>query len=638
MKNKLISLLLVITFLVMAYPIIVALASDVTGALYVATIRVTNNGTLANYVATNLTLSSPNLIAGGYMNSSANNTAMLDPAENDAPFMPGYDTNPWCFMVETIGADSYINYELYTAESTGGDIVYFPGTNGMSVNDDVSLELGNNFEVESMVWVDTSSGSGKYIVEKPDAFLTYVSGASEITSAILGYPSVAAVNGGSTPVDSSHTVNLPAGIESGDLLLIFFASDGSPVITFPNEGVDWFQLFETDYTQVTFGAWYRIADGGEGASITVSTSASQEASYTSYRIIDYSGTPEVGSSVTGTNANPDPPNLTPSWGSSDNLWFAICGYDRDVTVSSYPTFYTDGRNDVGGTPGGCGVGSARRTYRGASDNPLNFVLSGADEWIANTVAVRPTLSPLVSVTATGVASGEHEIKTTADGVNLKIYIDDVEEDSQALAGVSVTDESDNWQFCVANTTLYMDYTLITVSGVPISRWEWEYDTTFEDSIGSNDATPTFRTASSDADVSAEAIEFEPVSEAQAPAWSLSQEAATWVTAPNITGNFTTVVTPTLPGEALIEDISAATGTPVQLPWTTLSAFVILACSLVVSWKLRQSGSRSLMVKWLLIAVLMGIFVALEIMDLWMLIFFVLMALAINAMSKPGEVV
>jgi len=218
-----------------------------------------------------------------------------------------------------------------------------------------------------------------------------------------------------------------------------------------------------------------------------------------------------------------------------------------------------------------------------------------------------------------------------------IYIDDIFQGSTALTA-NVTDNSENWTFCSGGSMPYMEYASITVNGTPVGYWEWEYGTTFEDSIGSNDATPTFRTSSSDADVIGTATEFDPVSEAKAPAWSLSEEAATWVTAPNMTGNFTTTVNPSLPGSSVIEDINSSTGTPAQLPFTTIAGFVILACSLVVSWTLRQSGSRSLFIKLLLITMLMGIFVALEIMDLWMLIFFVLMALAINAMSKSGEVV
>lgn len=211
---------------------------------------------------------------------------------------------------------------------------------------------------------------------------------SEPVQAQTNYPVVAAENGGYHATSATeHTVNLPSGIQAEDLLLVFFVSDGTPTITFP-EG--WTQLFQTaDDSAVKFGAWYRIADGGEGATITVTTSASEWTAHTSYRITGYSGTPEVGTPTTGASANPDPPSLTPSWGAKDTLWFAIQGNDSNKTVSDYPADYTDGRNDYGNSIVGCGVGSARRELNATSEDPGTFTLSASEQWIANTVAIQP---------------------------------------------------------------------------------------------------------------------------------------------------------------------------------------------------------------------------------------------------------
>ena len=210
----------------------------------------------------------------------------------------------------------------------------------------------------------------------------------EIVTASPDYPVVAAENGGNNAVNSTeHTVNLPSGIQAEDLLLVFFVSDGTPTITFP-EG--WTQLFQDAYLLVKFGAWYRIADGEEGATITVTTSDSQATAHTSYRITGYSGAPEVGTSTGANSGYPDPPNLTPSWGAKDTLWFAVCGYDREWTVTAYPTNYTDGRNDIANVSDGCGVGSARRELNATSEDPSTFTISAADQWVANTVAIQPS--------------------------------------------------------------------------------------------------------------------------------------------------------------------------------------------------------------------------------------------------------
>lgn len=211
------------------------------------------------------------------------------------------------------------------------------------------------------------------------------------------FPQVAAVNGGSMGADNvNHTVNLPAGIAAGDLLLVFFASDGAPTITFP---AGWTGLFQVDSGgEVVFGVWYRIADGTEGATITATTSDYEQSAHTSYLITGYSGTPEA-LYATAASDYPDPPELTPSWGADDTLWFAACGYDDGTrTVTTYPADYSNGRNDRTTYRLGCGVGSGRRELNADSENPVSFHISESEEWVAATVAIRGE-APLVGGTA-----------------------------------------------------------------------------------------------------------------------------------------------------------------------------------------------------------------------------------------------
>lgn len=146
----------------------------------------------------------------------------------------------------------------------------------------------------------------------------------------MSFPTVAAVNGGNQVAAdvTSHTVNLPASIAANDLLLGFFTSDGDPVITWPG---DWTLLFETvTGTAARFSCYYKIASGSEGASITVTTDVNEKSAHTTYRIGvgSFTGTPEAGTSATGTSTTPNPPSLSPSWGANDALWIAALGYDR----------------------------------------------------------------------------------------------------------------------------------------------------------------------------------------------------------------------------------------------------------------------------------------------------------------------
>ena len=228
----------------------------------------------------------------------------------------------------------------------------------------------------------------------------------------MSFPQVAAVNGGSNTVESlNHTVNLPAGIVAGNLLLVFFVSDQVPTITFPG---GWTQLFQVaNSTYVKFGAWYRIADGGEGGTITVTTSDAQMTAHTSYRITGYSGLPEVGVSATGASVSPNSPNLAPSWGALDTLWFAIEGNDDGTTlVSGWPAGYGNQRNDKALNSAGAAVGSCRRELNAASQDPGVFTIDASERWIANTVAVKPVVITAPTVTTANASDVEEETATT----------------------------------------------------------------------------------------------------------------------------------------------------------------------------------------------------------------------------------
>jgi hypothetical protein len=160
--------LAVLALVLMVAPLGIVAGSDITGALYKLVITVADNGTAATNVSTVCTLSTPNLITGGYANSGANNIALRSSTGVDVPFMPGYGTNPMVLFVPTVGASSYVQNLLYTATSTGGDIVYFPDSVGMSVPDSATLEPGSIFNLEIQTFVDTSTSDN--IVEKGSPF------------------------------------------------------------------------------------------------------------------------------------------------------------------------------------------------------------------------------------------------------------------------------------------------------------------------------------------------------------------------------------------------------------------------------------------------------------------------------------
>ena len=121
----------------------VAIASDISDADYIATVRITNNSTANTSVCVPISgANTTNLINLGFLNATANNSLIRSSAGADVPFMPGYNAE-WIVYVDTISSDSVVDYTWYN-NSTGGKHVYFPDTGGMT---SPNITLSDNFTV-----------------------------------------------------------------------------------------------------------------------------------------------------------------------------------------------------------------------------------------------------------------------------------------------------------------------------------------------------------------------------------------------------------------------------------------------------------------------------------------------------------
>jgi len=160
---------------------------------------------------------------------------------------------------------------------------------------------------------------------------------------------------------------------------------------------------------------------------------------------------------------------------------------------------------------------------------------------------------------------------------------------------------------------------VDVGGVPVSAWAWEYGATFHDSIGANDGTPSFRTTSSDSDVTAELISFGPVSEPIAPAFAVGAGPDFMtdnITTGNSTGAFGDV---DFPGKDILDAVAGTT--PRQMLFIFIASFLLLAVSLAVSYFLKEAGASSIFIKSVANIIIYAVLIALHIFDWWMLIFF-----------------
>jgi hypothetical protein len=233
------------------------------------------------------------------------------------------------------------------------------------------------------------------------------------------YPAVATTNtSATTTANTSHTLNLPSGIASGDLLIAmlsgYIGSGTTPVdISWPS---GWTEFFEQDAStgslHLAVAGAYRKADGTEGASITVTTNLSVRAAHNAYRITGAADPavqpPEAaGTSDTATGTGIDPPSLTPTGGAKDYLWLAVAGWRRTgVSATTDPTNYSSPiEGNSTGNAGGTKLRSLNRQLNAASEDPSAFTLSANSERrVGVTIAVHPAASVDIQVTVSHTAA------------------------------------------------------------------------------------------------------------------------------------------------------------------------------------------------------------------------------------------
>lgn len=207
---------------------------------------------------------------------------------------------------------------------------------------------------------------------------------------------------------TQHLVDMPATVDPGDLLLLFFCNDGIATVTTP-DGWALMDTAEAPNSNARFSVYYKIAVGDEdGTTVDFVTSVNEQAAIQLYRIAasSWHGTtpPAISSPSAATTATPDPPSLNPAdWDVEDTLWLATYGSDDHDDATAYPTNYTDGTyNETWAGGGSCSIGTARRELAAASEDPSAFTIENPEQNVAYTVAIRPAADELDELAVIGV--------------------------------------------------------------------------------------------------------------------------------------------------------------------------------------------------------------------------------------------
>lgn len=218
-------------------------------------------------------------------------------------------------------------------------------------------------------------------------------------------PVLSTVKGSDTVSSASHDLSLPAGVQTGDLLIQFVSVDGNPSITWP---VDWNTLFYGAQGGNCFGIACKEADGSEGGIVTVTLGSGQGVAWIGYRIGEHLGIssqlPEVSTIANGVSQNPDPNSLTPTGGPNYYLWLAACSMDGGDAADAFPTNYIGTLTEGPGLE--AGIASCHRLLNASSEDPGSFTKSEVEDWVAVTVAVHPS-----SVEGGGWTSGGVRLTT-----------------------------------------------------------------------------------------------------------------------------------------------------------------------------------------------------------------------------------
>jgi hypothetical protein len=204
------------------------------------------------------------------------------------------------------------------------------------------------------------------------------------------YPTIMATSSGRTTASTtSHSITLPSGIQTDDLLLIFFIHNARNVTAIESNG---WQLLEQQTSQTGHASvvYYKFADGSDTA--TVLTGTDEMSSHVVYRIRN-AGTPRVSAETYGIDPNTDGVALITD-ASRNYLWLTARLSLDDAPATAPPPGYNNMVTIAGFDVNSPSVSVADKRMTGITDDPGQW--SSADEFsVSYTVAVPPLMTPTV---------------------------------------------------------------------------------------------------------------------------------------------------------------------------------------------------------------------------------------------------
>jgi hypothetical protein len=173
----------------------------------------------------------------------------------------------------------------------------------------------------------------------------------------------------------------------GDLILIVAGAESGATRSLLTP-TDFTSVVSNTVAQSNMRASYlfsKVATGSEGSAVTVNMSGGTGNFGIVIIVLRNASTVSAAAIVGGISTSPNPPSLTPSFGTAHAIWFA-CLAATSATLTSYPSTYTDNRSYL--NTGNPNVAIASRFQIAASDDPAAYVRGSSNGWHAMTFAVK----------------------------------------------------------------------------------------------------------------------------------------------------------------------------------------------------------------------------------------------------------
>jgi len=250
----------------------------------------------------------------------------------------------------------------------------------------------------------------------------------------------------------TEVIDYPVSAATGDVVLVVakmaFAADAP---TAANFGDAFTELFRRDTTSGgQFAAYYRILDGTEGASVTVTWTNNRIGVFAGYHVTNFLGeTTDIVSGEAANNTNP--PSVSSPAGSTIVQWIAGATSQTATTVSAYPSDYTDTDFLSCATDAHIAFGF-RETNNAPSEDPETFTLSGGANYGAFTIGFATVDPTRLGVSITGIKE-PNESDTLVTGVsNARAVVwtgdppSDASTANEVLTSQSITDGAMELEF------------------------------------------------------------------------------------------------------------------------------------------------------------------------------------------------